>query len=239
MTTKTDNITRLPDVHASRPIVRFSEEEVQTMVNTYIETLPVISRTSSPQGDVDGFFDKVHDAIISRQNSDGISEDKRLLFMAELSPQEDRPDMEAITYLLTSRQPGMFQQGPAGKSGIKEVSAHQRCIIDDPNHPSQKLVTMGRFYDNTIQFNIYTRSHKVAISRLLWFQRVMDGFNWYFRLNGYRVIETGMDKRDTKVQDGLKLTKYPVSYFIRTDDTFHISTQELRRLVINMELSQQ
>jgi len=239
MISRIDNITSVPDIQGSTPIVRYSEEEIQTIVDSYVERLPIIPRTASPEGDVDGFFDKIHDAIISRQNSDGVPESKRLLFMADLPPQEDEVDMEAITYCLISRKPGLFQKGSANDNGIREVSSHQRYIIKDPEHPGQKLVTMGRFYDNVIKFNIYARTDKVAIQRLLWFQRVMNGFNWYFKLNGYRVVELGMDERKTEKQGGLKLTKYPMSYFVRTDDTFHISTQELKRLVLNMELSKQ
>jgi hypothetical protein len=97
---------------------------------------------------------------------------------------------------------------------------------------------MGRFYDNWIVFNIYAKTNKQARERLLWFEKVMDSFNWYFRIHGYRVVEDGVGSRErSKISEHTTVTKYPITYMVRTDDTYHVSTQELKEIVINVEVN--
>lgn len=238
MVSRIDNITSVPDIEDPRVKIRYSETEYNRLVRSYLETLQ--SEPSSPSSsELNDFFDLVHDAVISRQNSDGVPQTKRILFLEEDPPGESEIDTEAITFILRARQPGRFDQGPAGTGRIKEVSGHQRSIIDHPEHPGEKLVTMGRFYDNWITFHIYARTAKVARNRLLWFERMMDAFTWYYRVNGFRVIEEGCGDRESVNVGELELVRYPISYFVRTDDTFHISTQELRSVVFNIGVSKQ
>lgn len=238
MVSRIDNITSVPDIEDPKVKIRYSETEYNRLLRTYLET--VQSQKQFPQGsELNDFFGLVHNAIISRQNSEGVPSTKRILFLEEDPPNEDEVDTEAITFILRSRVPGRFDQGPAGAGRIKEVTGHQRSIIEHPEHPGEKLVTMGRFYDNWITFNIYARTAKAARNRLLWFERMMDAFTWYYRLHGFRVIEEGCGDKESVKLGELEITKYPISFMVRTDDTFHISTQELRSVVFNIGVSRQ
>jgi hypothetical protein len=236
MATKLDNITAVPDLKKPGITVHLSEVEASTLVESFINTMGSPNdRTPISGTEINDFFPLVRNTLISRQKSDGVEEDKFLLFIEE-DPPEDL-DTEAITFFLKHRIPGRFDQGPAGVGNVKEVRAHIRSLRDHPQHPSEKLITMGRFYDNWIVFNIYAKTNKQARERLLWFEKVMDSFDWYFRIHGYRVIEeTVGSKERSKISEHLTLTKYPITYMVRTDDTYQISTQELKEIIINVEV---
>jgi len=238
MVSRIDNITSVPDIEDPEVKVRYSETECNRILRVYLETIQAQKQFSNGS-ELNDFFDLVHNAIISRQDSEGVLKSKRILFLEEDPPSESEIDTEAITFILRSRVPGRFDQGPAGTGRIKEVTGHQRSIIEHPEHPGEKLVTMGRFYDNWITFNVYARTAKVARHRLLWFERLMDAFTWYYRLHGFRVIEEGCGDKESINLGELEITKYPISYMVRTDDTFHISTQELKSVVFNIGVSRQ
>jgi len=235
MVVKLDNITKVPSIESTGTRVRYNEAAVATLVGRYLEELHVVPRTPQSGSELDDFFGLLQNAVTSKQAYEGVPEADRILVVEEDPP--ETVDTEAITFFLDSRIPGSFAQGPAGQGKIKEVVPHLRAITDHPEAPSQKLVTMGRFYENWITFNIYARTNKIARQRLLWFERTMDIYNWYFRLYGFRVVEQSTGKRERKSIDELKLTKYPITYIVRTDDTFHFSSQELIDVILKVELS--
>jgi hypothetical protein len=238
MALKTDNIPSLPDPQIPKTTVRMSETEFTTRVTSYIQSMRNDGRFPA-SADIDGFFELVHNAVISRQEADGLAQQHRRLFLPDDPPSENEVDHIAITYMLKSRTPGQFDQGPAGRGRIKEVTGHQRYVTDHPDYPGEKLVTMGKFYSNWVTFCIYARKTSVALDNVLWFERLMDGFRWYFKMFGYEVIEEGVGPKDTVKVGDLELTKYEMSYFVRTCDTYHINTQELRSLVVDVGVSKQ
>jgi hypothetical protein len=237
MVSKLENITAIPDVKKPGIAVHLNEMEADLLVNGYVSNLGARQDQTPISGfELNEFFILVKNAIRSRQRSEGISDDKTLLFLEEDPP--EKLDTEAITFYLQSRLPGSFSQGAAGNGKVKEVRGHVRATREHPQHPSEKLITMGRFYDNWIVFNIYTKTNKQARERLLWFEKVMDGFNWYFRAHGYVVVEENVGARDrVKISDNLTLTKYPITYYVRTDDNYFISTQELKEIIIDVEMA--
>jgi hypothetical protein len=237
MVSKIDNITNIPSVETSAIRTRYSEAELTALVDRYLDNLHVDERTSV-SGELSDFFEMVQTIVVSKQNYDGTPSDKRILILEDDPP--EAINTEAIAFFMKARVPGRFDQGPAGTGRVREPTPHIRSITKHPEAPSQKLITAGRFYDNWITFNVYARTHKVALSRLLWFERTMDIYNWYFRIHGFRVIEEGVGDRErlklAKLDD-LVVTRYPITYMVRTDDTFHYNSQELKRVNINLELS--
>lgn len=235
MVSRIDNITDVPSIESVGVRTRFNESYVQEVIDRYLDRLHIDPRTPSSGAELDDFFEAVQVATTSKQNQEGVPEAKRILVFEEDPPESI--DHEAITFYLKTRVPGRFDQGPSGAGRIKEVTPHLRAVVNHPEAPSQKLLTYGRFYDNWITFNIYARTNKVAKDRLLWFEKVMDIYNWFFRLYGFRVIEEGVGSRERVKIDELVVTKYPITYMVRTDDTFHVHSQELREVLIDVELS--
>lgn len=234
MVSKIDNIS-IPNLGRG-----YNEEEADRAIQNYIDELSGLN--SSPNAsDILDFFPLLQNAIKTREEHDWLdnrvpdSEKKRLLLLEDDPPEEI--DTESITWKMKARVPGRFDQGPAGQGRIKEVMGHPRSVINHPEHPSEKLVTMGKFYGNWIQFNVYARDKRQALRRLLWLERVIDSFHWYFRLYGFRVIEEGCGDREEVTVKDLKLIKYPLTYFIRSDDTYHITTQELKKVFVTTNVS--
>ncbi len=233
MVSRRDNITEIPDVESSWTRVYLNEVDATQAIGTYIEQL--IATTAMPVGaEIDYFFLLIKDVLNTRQDTEGVAKDKRINFFEEDPP--GKYDTETITAVLEARTPGQMSQGAIGTNKVREVRPHQRAIREHPEHPGEKLVTMGRFFDNWITFSIYARTSKVALQRMLWFEHVMDSFNWYFNLHGYKVIESEVRKREKVNVGELTLIKYPMSYFVKTNDTYHFGSQELKRLVIKADV---
>jgi hypothetical protein len=234
MVSRIDNITVIPDIQKTGTTLRLEESRVDYLVTTYLEELNKNRKT--PEGsDLREFFSCVKRAVESRQATEGIPRDKYILFVEDDPP--EALDTEAITFYVDSRMPGRFDQGPSGVGKIKEVTPHLRAVREHPENPSEKLITMGRFYDNWINFVVYARNAKTAFDRVLWFERLMDAYGWYFRLNGFRVVEEGIGERLKIKLDELTIVSYKMSFMVRTDDTFHFSTQELKHVVLNVNVS--
>jgi hypothetical protein len=229
MVSKIDNVN-VPDLGT-----KYSAEEAEYMVKTYINSI-LSSKQEQPQsGDLLDFFPLVQYAIDARQRIEDVKEEHRLLVLEDDPP--EAIDTPSITWSLKARVPGRLNQGSAGSGSRKEVIPHQRSIVDHPDNPGEKLITMGKFYGTWIDFNIYTRGSKEALERVLWFERLMDSFSWYFRLHGFRAVEEGVGDKEKVIIKDLELVKYPITYFIRSDDTFHITTQELKRVLITTNIS--
>lgn len=242
MVSRIDNIHDIPDIDYYSVNVTKSETLADSLVREYVSTISSYNKNAKyepeqPVNDIYRFFELVQASMVSKQNSEGVKEEKRILFIVDDPPVSQQIDTEAITCFLLSREPGRFDQGPAGPSKIREISPHVRGIVDHPQHPGEKLITYGRFYDNMMVFNVYARSNKVALSRVLWFQRLMSTYNWIFRYYGFTVVEKGVANRERIKLDELDVVKYPMVYFVRTDDISHSTTQELRKVVIDVEMS--
>lgn len=186
-----------------------------------------------PMGrDLNDFFPLVHEVLLSKERAENV--EKFVLFVEEDPP--EALDTETITFRIQSRAPGQFSQGPAGSATHKEVRHHIRSIVDHPEHATEKLVTMGKFYDNHIRFNVYARTNKRARERLLWFTSTMDSYLWFFALNSFKVIEKGVGDRERPEIDGLTVTRYPVSYYVRSEDVRHLGTQEIKQILLTLSM---
>jgi len=217
-----DNINQLPDLanEKSLDIIETYVREVSEAVNT--ERQQPIGR------DINSFFPLVHAAIKSKQNVERIADDKQVLFVEEDPP--EKLDTETITFVIQERRPGQYGRGPAGANTHKEVSHHYRSIVDHPDHIGEKLVTIGKFYDNWVKFNIYARTNKQVRERGLWFSKLMSSYNWYFKASGFLVIEEGMGDRQRMTIDTHEVTTYSLLYYVRSEDVSHFSSQELKKV---------
>lgn len=239
MTNKLDNITSIPDLQIPRTRIQRSESDVSSLIDTYLRE----QRASLPKGrefldsfSILDFLYLLRKVIESRQNTEGIKDENRILFLEE-DPQEEI-DTEAITFSIMYRKPGQFSKGPIGKgSVVRELTPHLRRYEDNQNVPGEKILTYGKLHDTKITFWCNARTDKVAIRRALWLTQVMDSFSWFFFLYGFRVIEQGIEEKEKERIKDLDIVKYPVTYIIQNDDTFQVSSQEFRELLLNLEIS--
>ena len=178
-----DNITNSLLIKDTR---RLTKEETESQIELYLNHITSNQNPPAEKQSLIGFFSLVQNAIRTREEEEGVPKDKRLLVLASDPPEQI--DTEAITFYLKSRSPGQWNRGSAGQARIKEVIAHVRDIRHHPEHLGEKLVTMGKVYDNQIGFCIYAKDDKTALRRVLWLESVMESFRWYFRVHGSRQV---------------------------------------------------
>lgn len=223
-----DNMTLPPDLE---------QESSANVIQWYKQRFARDNRQIAkyPQGrELNEFFPLVHKVLTSKERAENVDDDKRVLFVEEDPPEE--LDTETITFRIQSRKPGQFAQGPANSAAHREVRHHIRDVTEHPEHPSEKLITLGKFYDNLIRFNVYARTNKRARERLLWFTSTMDSYLWYFALHGFRVIEKSIEDRERPEIEGLTVTRYPLTYFVSSEDVRYLGTQEIRRILLTVDV---
>jgi len=230
MVTKVDNIAPIPDLGYSTGTIRVSEDEAEAIVQNYVNEISSVRGALHPNGDLLKLFELIQNAVQSRQESEKVPGDKRLLVLASDPPEEI--DTEAITFSLLSRGPGQFNKGPPNSARVKELAPHYRGAQNHPEHIGEKLITMGRFFDSNIAFNIYARNDMTALKRVFWFENVMDSFRWLFRVHHIEALYQGTgDKAKVKIGN-LELTKYPMTFFVRTEEIYQFGVQELKKFVV-------
>lgn len=234
MVSKIDNTTNLPDI----PIRGMTESEVNSAVDEYLRHLSDAGAKPIPGANIIKFLELVQNVVESRQNSESIAEDKRLMVLYNDPPDEKEVDTEAITFYLDDRLGGQFGRGPVGTKTTREVKHHTRSIQQHPEHPSEKLVTMGRSFDNYIIFNIYARTDIQALRRVLWFENVMDSFSWYFKVNRILALQERAWRVGRKDIGDLSLAKYSMRYYVKTEDAYQFGSQELKRITLNMNIEE-
>jgi len=222
MTSRSENLALPPEIKYQE----LGTVEAQQLIDSFIER---IERRDAPEaGTLNDFFPLVKDALESKQNAENVPADKRLLFVEEDPP--EALDTEAITFFLDGRVNGSYSRGRPGEGRVRELTPHLRGQVEHPDHPGEQLLILGKFWDNTIKFNIYAMNNKQARERLLWFENVMLSYRWYFAHFGYRVFETGVGSRERVEVNDRKLTKYPVVFELRTEDIVYLDAQELKRI---------
>lgn len=237
MVTKAANTPVIPDPQVPKTSIYLDENDFGLQVQEYIDSLIaakliVEPGVPAPEAglDINDFFTLVQEALIARQDNDGVASTHRLLFCEE-DPPEDL-DTEAITFKLVKRLPGGIGQGAPGESRTRERTSHHRTELDHPNRPGETLEVMGRRYDNYIDFYIYAKTNKQARTRLVWFDKFMDAFRWYYRLFGFNTLFLETEERETIKIKTQELKRYATRYFVSLDETYFVSKQKLRELKI-------
>ena len=237
--TKISNITNIPDFNIPNTTVKKSEMDISLLVSDFIKTQKQqIQREykETEQLDIFDFLTLVRKSVESRQDTERVKDENKILFLED-DPNTKEIDTEAVTFLFDYRLPGQFSQGPLGKAKVRELSAHVRAVNEHPDNPGEKILTYGKFRETRIKFYAYARTDKVALQRAFWFTDLMDSYSWVFGLYGFRAIEEGIFKKEEVVLKDLPLVRYPIYYLIRHEDIYHTNEQELREVLLNVNVS--
>jgi hypothetical protein len=226
---KTVSLAEIPDIGNNQQL---SEPDIARRIERYISNLKRAEIQVPAHNNLIGFFELLQNAIRSREASQKVPAGKGLLILAQDPPEEI--DTEAVTFFLSSRSPGLYGKGPMGAGGVHEVVPHLRSVQDHPEHAGEKLVTMGRSFDNVVRLRVYARDDMTALKRVFWLEDVIDSFRWYFRVHGiFQVLEMGVGEKEQVTIGELLLTRYPMSYFVKTEDIYQFGSQELKKVELN------
>ena len=232
-----NNITNIPDINNIGVSVEKSEEEINIVIARHIRELSASSceNIETPPLDLFDFLRLIKLCVEARQDTEGCRRQNRINFLENDPP--NVLDNETIAFEFIMRVPGQMDQAPLGKGRTREVTPHLRYVTDHPSIPNNKLITYGKYYEDLISFNVYARESHVALKRALWFEKVMDSFRWCFRLHGFTPVEEGIGHKEIINIGEIEVVKYPISYRVRSDDTFHVTEQELRNIIFKFNVS--
>jgi len=211
---------------------RLTKEELDT--NTLIEKhIETVNKEFSLESYPFSYFFKLIDKAISlKQDSEGIDEDKRLLFTEDIPPETIKT--RTVTYFLKSRVPGRLDRGPAGIGGIKAVRPLLKSVGPHPTVPGEELQTYVLPYDSWVTFYVYARESHVAMDTALWFEDLMHFSLPLFGTHGFKVVQEGIGDREVLAShETLKLIRYPMSFFVRHEKLFNVSSQTIKQIGLN------
>jgi hypothetical protein len=213
---------------------------VDGLISRYKYHDPQFGQLPNVSRDVDYFFSLVKEVVDDYQDRRDVSEQSRVLFSEE-GPGQDA-HTEYITYRVLDRRPGKRSGGrhggsELGKDGIREWRPQLRDIRQDPDDITKKVLIMGQFFDNVVEFSCWAQSNKAANARALWFEDLMSSYHWFLKLNGigesYFVRRSEDEDFDGRL-GGNTLKRRRLCFFVRTDRTFSIKQTVLRDLIVRV-----
>lgn len=184
------------------------------------------------------FYDLVRQAINEYETRASVPTAHKLNFTEEEPDAESKS--ESLTVSLIRREPGAFGQGAPFESKVKNLLPIFREEIDDPEYPGYKLIITGYWHDNIVRFTCWAKTNKAANARADWFERFMQEYTWWFRLQGVaRILFWGRNADIVTVIDGNKWYGRPFDFFVRTESLKIFSEKTIEELIINVAVSRE
>jgi hypothetical protein len=187
------------------------------------------------------FHDLVRQAIDDYEKRAGVpvtdgkilDQDRRIVFTEE--EPDARTETESITFSLMRREPGGFGQGAPFESNVKNLRPIVRDIVDDPRNPGYRIVVLGYWHDNIVRYTCWARTNKAANARAMWFDGMMEDYNWWFALQGVsRIIYWGQGPDITTNIDSNSWYGRPIDYFVKTETLRTFSEKTLEEVLVRL-----
>lgn len=159
---------------------------------------------------------------------------------------QEKPDvvqeLPAVTFTLTRREPGRYSEGRPFEGDVRNLRPLLREEKVDPNNLGYRLAVFGYWHDNIVRFTVWARTNKEANEKALWFEGLMEDYQWFFRVRGVNrmlywgrgsdeVYDAGGSARGVSTN---KLYGRPIDYFVRTETLRSVSEKEIERIIINL-----
>ena len=135
--------------------------------------------TESPMT-FESFLELTSDIIARQQEIEGISEDKRVQFIADYPTEEIyKFGDEVVTYRLMSRVPARETDNIGAANRFRWAYE-----VASPAFPKHKLVVESRKIEHEIDLISYSKSAKLANARALWIERKLIDHTWLYQMKG-------------------------------------------------------
>jgi hypothetical protein len=230
----------LPDTLTDvQPTIRF---EAETQYNAVVRANPEKSRTIHPAKNIFEVMDLIQTAIEQYEERQDIVDDARVLAtfdepdekIANLS-QELNPK-GIVSLSLERRAPGAFGQGPPFEGTARNLRPIVREEEEDPDSPGYRRAMFGYYYDNIIRANCWTRSNKTANELMIWFETLIQEYQWWFRFSGVaRILYWGLGPKKKINIGGNKLYSHSIDYFVRTEKVVAIREKKFEQLIVRFQ----
>ncbi len=229
------------------------EVELKIVVNNVFNSQIVVdnslaqkSRTVKPAKSLTEVYDLVRKAVedyqkranTPQQNQNAFTEgDPDLKVIENLNAQKKSG---LISFGLVKRCPGAFSQGKPFEGDVKNMRPLFRESLPDPENPSYRLAHVGYWHDNIIRFTMWAQTNKRANEMALWFEDLMDEYDWFFKAEGCNRLMFWERKEDKTLDiDGNKWYGRPIDYFVRTEKIKIFSEKTIEQIVLNIVTKQE
>ncbi|MCX6008839.1 MAG: hypothetical protein NTW48_02150 [Chloroflexi bacterium] len=141
---------------------------------------------------------------------------------------------DTIVYRVKRREPGTIGKHPFDPpTEIKPRIREQRV---DPDHPGCHIVVMGQWFDNLIQFDVWSKFNNRADDLIEWFEDFMYKYIWVWKKNGVNEILYWMRNSDSEVSKWRNdLAVRTVLYYFKTEKIVTVQEYDLRQIDLYLE----
>lgn len=151
---------------------------------------------------------------------------------------QDRPVVDwrdTIVFRIKRREPGTIGKHPFDPP--TEIKPRIREYKADPDHPDCHVVVLGQWFDNLIQFDVWSKLNNSADTLIEWFEDFMYKYTWVWKKNGVNEILYYMrtiDEEASKWRNDLAVRS--VLYYFRTEKIVTIKEYDLKQVDLYLEL---
>jgi len=148
-------------------------------------------------------------------------------------PIEDWRD--TVIYRVKRREPGTIGKHPFDPP--TEIKPRIRETRVDPDHPGCHIVVMGQWFDNLVQFDVWSKYNNRADELIEWFEDFMYKYTWVWKKNGVNEILYWMrttDEESSKWRNDLAVRT--VIYYFKTEKIVSLKEYDFRQIDLYLEL---
>ena len=216
------------------------------------------SSVQRPNAEISDFYRFCKNVIEKEQELNKTA--NRVFFREAFSPQDfgvdelkrefnidNRPN-DIVSVKIIRRTPGtLAKTNKPHDSKRREVVPHLRAVVQDEEYSGYLKYQYGQFFDNSIEFIIWSLNNQNADRTAFWLEQTMNKWRWYFRANGIdqvlyqgrgedNSITESLTRYNSMIKD-LKMVSRPLLYYVRTEDTYIVKEKELEQIFINISVS--
>lgn len=150
---------------------------------------------------------------------------------------QDRPVADwrdTIVFRVKRREPGTIGKHPFDPP--TEIKPRIREYRVDNEFPDCHIVVMGQWFDNLVQFDVWSKLNNTADSLIEWFEDFMYKYTWVWKKNGVNEILYYMRTIDEEVSKWRNdLAVRSVLYYFRTEKIVIIKEHDLKQIDLYLE----
>ena len=153
-----------------------------------------------------------------------------------------------ITYNTIRSEPGKISAGPPFQgTGVKEIKKRVReqlfidpifrKDIDNPTDDLRYYKSTGQWFDNLVQFDLWTKTNYEAETFIEWFEDYLDRYTGMFKeLGMHEMAYYRRVRDDTLLRWKNKLTVRSLIYYFRTEKLNVTEIRPIKRITIDTKV---
>lgn len=195
----------------------------------------ITSYSIFPAKEIDELPELIQQALAHAQEAEARPDPIQLYL--QFPDLKDNPIGELITFHITRRDPGTFNQSESpGPPRIRRPI--QVGVQEDAEHPGFQLLNTQRLMDNYIRLVCWSRDQKICLKRALWLEKIMWRYDWLFASYGFKNMRyEGWAEMAVSTSDHVTMFGQPLVYWLQTCQVDLVRTKTLDNLLVNIYLT--